>query len=207
MSETTFSLNLGSSSPPPSARRKLKDALPRRKLQTLEELYAQLQAALAAVKQGVLVLMPPGVQEDDVRVTATEQTLDVGVRTNPNDATGDSVRASVEDPAFAVSLSLAAGTDVSLAQGQAVQTSTFLISAPSAPPAARSASVSRLFKSAAPLAAAATAPTPPNCPPPPSTCVNFTHVPNVDNCTNSIGVTGTATAVGDTTSRGLLLDL
>ena len=197
VTETTFSLSLAS-----DRRRLLLDASGnRRSMQSLADLYAQLQAALAAVKQGVLVLMPPGVNEDDVTVTATEQELDVGVRSDPNDPVGVEVQQSVSDPAFAVSLSLAAGTDVTLVEDKGVQTSTFLLSAPSTPP---SPPASPPF----PPGGAPTPPPPASPPPPdppavpqppvpPTLCTNYTRIEQreLNPSQPTIGVTGTATVI------------
>ena len=127
VTRTQFSLTLGSS------RRRLNDPK-RRGMQTLEELYAQLQAALAAVKAGVMVLMPEGVTEDEVSVSATEQALDVAITTLQEDEKTSRVQTAVQDPAFEVSLSLAAGTDVSIVEDTGVQTSSFTLLAPSTPP-------------------------------------------------------------------------
>ena len=78
--------------------------------------------------------MPEGVREEDVSVSATETNLDVGIRTNDNDVSSQTIQASVQDPAFAVSLSLAAGTEVVLVNDTGIQVTTGIVPAPSTPP-------------------------------------------------------------------------
>jgi hypothetical protein len=196
VTQTTFSLTLG------STRRRLELLKHRRILQTLEELYAQLQEALAAVNTGIMVLMPEGVTEDEVSVSATEQALDVAITTDQGDAKTERVQTSVNDPAFEVSLSLAAGTDVSIVQETGVQTSSFTVLAPSQPPAPPS-------PPPYPPGLAPLPPPPSPAPPPEPPALPAPHAP-LDACSNytefqdtifyeglnSVSVTGTAPVVG-----------
>ena len=201
VSRTSFSLSLG------STRRRLRDIKDqhRRGLQTLEELYAQLQAALAAVKQGVMVLMPEGVTDEEVSVSATEQALDVAITTNQADEKTTRVQQAVEDPAFEVSLSLAAGTDVSIVQDTGVTTAALTVFAPSQPPAPPSPPP--YPPGLAPLPPPPLPPPPPQppalpAPPtPPNECANFTRLDDTEvNAGESVGVTGATSTIGGVNS-------
>ncbi len=184
VTQTTFSLTLGAS------RRRLE----RRETQTLEELYAQLQQALAAVKQGVMVLMPEGVTEDEVSVSATEQALDVAITTQQNTEKTQRVQESVTDPAFEVSLSLAAGTEVSIVEDTGVQVSSFTVLAPSQPPSPPAPPPHPPGQAPRPPPPSPEQPpSPPKPPPPPSSCGNYTVFVDMNYANpnaNSLGVTG-----------------
>lgn len=199
VTQTTFSLTLGAS------RRRLD----RRQAQTLEELYAQLQQALAAVKAGVMVLMPEGVTEDEVSVSATEQALDVAITTEQNSEKTQRVQQSVQDPAFEVSLSLAAGTDVSIVEETGVQVSSFTVFAPSQPPAPPAPPPHPPgLAPRPPPPPPSPPPSPPSPPPAPTSCSNYTmfkdmqfQYPDADilSVTGTGGVTSDRLAASDLT--------